>query len=69
MLRKLFDSPWLYFGLAALLVVLGVLSQFRRPSVEAPSGSLEEVLPREGQRPFNVLFILIEFPILSLALI
>lgn len=60
MLRKLFDSPWLYFGLAALLVVLGVLSQFRRPSVEAPTGRLEDVLPREGQRPFSVVFILID---------
>ncbi len=60
MLRKLFDSPWLYFALAALLVLGGVLSQFRKTSVDAPTGSIEEVLPREGQPRFNVIFILID---------
>jgi arylsulfatase A-like enzyme len=59
-LRKIFDSPWFYFALAILLAVGGVLSQFRRTVVEAPSGGLEEVLPRDGQRDFNVLFILID---------
>lgn len=60
MLRKLLNSPWLYFGLAAVLLAAGVLSQFRRVSVDAPPGGLDEALALRDQGQYNVVFILID---------
>lgn len=60
MLRKLFDSPWLYFGLAAILMVAGVLSQFRPVAVDAPRGSVEEALSMGERDRYNVVFVLID---------
>ena len=50
MLRKLIDSPWTYFGLAVLLVVLAVASQIRSVGEDAPMGTpadLEKLADRD----------------------
>ena len=60
MFGKLLKSSWLYFGLAALLLVAGVFSQFRRVDVEAPAGGVEDVLALRDQGRYNVVFILID---------
>jgi arylsulfatase A-like enzyme len=58
--RKILDSPWLYFGLAGLLLVGGVLSQVRRVDVDAPPGTVEEALSLHERDRYNVVFILID---------
>ena len=60
MFSRLFNSPWFFFGLAALLIGVAVVSQFQRADVEAPLGDIEEVLSLKDRKPYNVVFILID---------
>ena len=60
MLRKLFDSPWTYFGLALLLVVLAVASQIRSVGEDAPMGTPADLEKLADRDDLNVIFILID---------
>ena len=60
MFSRLFNSPWFFFGVAALLICVAVASQFQRADVEAPSGDVEDVLSLKEHKPYNVVFILID---------
>ena len=58
--RKLIDSPWLYFGLAAVVLLAAVFSQFERVDVEVPRGEVSDIAELSERRDLNVLFILID---------
>ena len=60
MLRKLIDSPWTYFGLAVLLVVLAVASQIRSVGEDAPMGTPADLEKLADRDDLNVIFILID---------
>lgn len=59
-LRKLVASPWLYFGLAGLLLLAALLSQFQRVDANVPKGEAQDLLTLSGRQDLNVLFILID---------
>jgi hypothetical protein len=57
LLRKILDSPWLYFALAGLLIVAAVLSQIRFDPADRPIASIDRLdTLREEARP-NVVFV------------
>lgn len=58
--RKLIDSPWLYFGLAAVVLLAAVFSQFERVDVEVPRGEVSDIAALSEREDLNVLFILID---------
>lgn len=60
MLRRLLDSPWLYFGLAGALLVAAFFSfvEIRLPS--RPKGGLAELDALREREDVNVLFVLID---------
>jgi arylsulfatase A-like enzyme len=58
-LRRLLDSPWTYFGLAALLVVVAVASQFRVHFPSRPVGTIDDLAGLRNRKP-SVVFILID---------
>ncbi len=60
MLRKILDSPWLYFGLAALVLVVAVVSQFRIDLPSRPVGSVADLDRLKERDDVNVVFILID---------
>ena len=60
MLRKLIDSPWTYFALAALLVGLAVLSQIESVGEDAPPGTVADLESLAARDDLNVVFILID---------
>jgi arylsulfatase A-like enzyme len=60
MLRRILDSPWLYFGAAALLLVAALATQFR---VSVPSRSeapLEEIAKLRDRKDLNLVYILVD---------
>lgn len=59
-LRKWRDSPWLYFVLAGVLLLVAVLSQFERVGGEVPKGRAEDLASLGDREDLNVLFILID---------
>ena len=59
-MRKLLDSPWLYFGAAAVLVVALVASQFRYEVPPKRVGSVDELARLRERDDLNVLFILVD---------
>ncbi len=59
-MRRLLDSPWLYFGLAALLVIGFVASQVRVKVPKRPWGTMEDVLALRERDDTNILFILVD---------
>ena len=42
-MRRLLESPWLYFGLAGALLVAAVASQFEIQLPGRPKGSVEDL--------------------------
>ncbi len=60
MLRRLLDSPWPYFVLAALLAVVGLASQLERRKPPRPVGGLAALAELRGRQDLNVVFILID---------
>ena len=59
-LRKLIDSPWFYYTLAGIVLVVAVLSQFERIDQGLPSGRVEEISTLADRNDLNVVFILID---------
>ncbi|MDP6977468.1 MAG: sulfatase [Myxococcota bacterium] len=58
---KIFQSAWLYFAGALLLVVLAVVSQVQvHVPQERPPGTIEDVRALEGRDDVNLLFIVID---------
>ena len=61
MLRRLLDSPWTYFALAALLALGGLASMFRIRGPSRPSGTIEQDLGKLRERgDLNVVFVLVD---------
>jgi arylsulfatase A-like enzyme len=59
-LRKILDSPWLYFGLAALIAVVAVASQFQLRLPSRPVEPLAELDRLRERDDVNVVFFLID---------
>lgn len=59
-MRKLLDSSWFYFSLAALLLVVAVLSQFEFQSLGRPSGDVQDLRTLRDRERLNVVFIVID---------
>ncbi|MEE2673876.1 MAG: sulfatase [Myxococcota bacterium] len=60
MLRKLLDSPWLYFGLAGLLLAGGLYSQIQFYPPGRPAGTIEDLATLDERDHLNVVFIVID---------
>ncbi len=60
MLRRLLDSPWTYYVLAGVLLVVAVLSQFEFRPPARPPGSVDQLATLRERDDLNVLFILID---------
>jgi hypothetical protein len=60
LLRRIIDSPWLYFSLAGLLAVVAVLSQLEIHLPSRPFGEPEEIAELRERDEVNVLFVLID---------
>ena len=60
MLRKILDSPWLYFCLAALILIVAVVSQFRVHLPSRPIGSVADLDRLRERDDVNVVFFLID---------
>jgi arylsulfatase A-like enzyme len=58
--RRLLDSPWLYFALAGVALVVAVASQFERVDAEVPAGEPQALASLGERQDLNVLFILID---------
>jgi arylsulfatase A-like enzyme len=59
-LRRILDSPWLYFGLAGVLLVIAVLSQFEIRTPDRSEGRPEEIASLRERDDVNVIWILID---------
>jgi arylsulfatase A-like enzyme len=59
-LRRILDSPWTYFGLAAVLLVVAVLSQFDLQVPSRPKGTAEDLVTLKERDDLNVVFIVID---------
>ncbi len=59
-MRKLLDSPWLYFGLAAVLLGVAVASQFEINLPTRPKGTVEDFRALRDRDDLNVILILID---------
>ena len=59
-LRKLIDSPWFYYTLAAVVLLGAVLSQFKRIDQGLPGGRVEDISALAERNDLNVVFILID---------
>jgi arylsulfatase len=61
LLRRIFDSPWTYFALAALLALGGLASMFRIRGPARPSGTIAQDLVKLRERgDVNVVFVLVD---------
>jgi len=60
LLRRILDSPWPYFVLAAGLLVVGVLSQIEFEPAEPPKSGPEALLELRERDDLNVVFIVID---------
>jgi arylsulfatase A-like enzyme len=58
--RKIIDSPWLYFSLAGLLLVVAVLSQVQFGAKPRPGGSVEDLSTLAERDDLNIVFIMID---------
>ena len=59
-MRRLLDSPWFYFGLAGLLAVAAVASQFRYGPPAKPESTWQQIPALAERGDLNVVFILID---------
>ncbi len=60
MLKKLIDSPWLYFGLAALLALYGASLFVDWSGPPRPKGTVEDIAALKDRDDLNVVFVLID---------
>lgn len=56
-MRRLLDSPWFYFSLAAVLAIGAVASQFRYSSPPKPAGTFDQIATLAERGDLNVVFI------------
>jgi arylsulfatase A-like enzyme len=59
-MRRLLDSPWLYFGLAGVLLIAAIASQFRLGPPQKPEGTFEQIPALAQRDDLNVVFLLID---------
>ncbi len=59
-IRKLLDSPRLYFGLAGLMLIAAVVSQFELNLPTRPVGTIEDLKRLKERDDLNVVFVLID---------
>ena len=60
MLRSLFDSPWTYFSLAGVLLVVLLFTQFEVVLPPRPRGSAAEIRALAERKDTNLVFVLID---------
>jgi arylsulfatase A-like enzyme len=60
MLRRIFDSAWFYFAIAAVLLVIAIASQFRLQIPSRPTGTVEDIAALSERDDLNVIFILVD---------
>jgi arylsulfatase A-like enzyme len=60
LLRRILDSPWLYFGLAGVLAIAALLSMVRYEGPGRDTGTLADLDSLRTPPSVNVLFILID---------
>ncbi|MCG8588050.1 MAG: sulfatase-like hydrolase/transferase [Proteobacteria bacterium] len=60
MVRRLLDSPWFYYSLAAVLAVLAIASQFEVKLPSRPVEDVSELATLREQDDINVVFLLID---------
>jgi len=59
-MRRLLDSPWLYFGLAGVLLVAAIASQFRIGPEPLPTGTVDDLQKLRDRDDLNVVFVLVD---------
>ena len=59
-MRKGFDSPWFFFGLAAIVLVAAIASQFRFDIPPKPNGTVEDLQKLRDRDDLNVVFVLVD---------
>jgi arylsulfatase A-like enzyme len=60
MLRRLLDSPWLYFGTAAVLLIAAVLTQFEVHVPSREKQPLTELASLRERKDLNLVFLLVD---------
>lgn len=60
MLRRIFDSAWLYFAAAGLLLVVAIASQFQLQIPSRPKGTVDDIAALSERDDLNVIFILVD---------
>lgn len=60
MLRRLLDSPWTYFGLAGVLFIALLVTQFEIKLPPRPKGTADDIRSLAARDDINVVFILID---------
>jgi len=60
MLRRLLDSRWFYFALAALLFAIGLASMVEIRTPDRPTGSVADIARLKERKDLNVVFLLID---------
>ncbi len=60
MLRRLLDSPWLFFALAGLLLAVALATQIEIEPPARPQGSAAELLKLRDRRDLNLVFVLVD---------
>jgi arylsulfatase A-like enzyme len=58
--RRTLDSPWLYLGLAGVLLIVGVYSQVEISLPKRPSGTIDDLASLRDRDDLNVIWILID---------
>jgi len=60
MLRRILDSPWLYFTLAGVLLIVAVLSQLDIRFAPRKTGSIDDLARLRQRKDVNVVWVLID---------
>ena len=60
MARRTFDSPWVYLGLAALLLIVGIYSQIDITLPKRPSGTVDDIAGLRERDDLNVVWIVVD---------
>jgi len=60
MLRRLLDSPWLYFSGAGLLLIIAIASQFEMQIPSRSKGTVDDIAALSQRDDLNVVFILVD---------
>ncbi|HTF35297.1 MAG TPA: sulfatase [Myxococcota bacterium] len=60
MLRRILDSPWLYFTLAALLLIAAILSQLEIRLPPRHAGTIDDIARLRERKDLNVVWVVID---------